>query len=215
MKEIGQYLQLTEFTTENAGTAEWCKAKRDGKEYFVKRFLNPVYPSKELGLSDRLYRASVEAFHKAFDQKEDIYRRLRDCDSSGTLVIPVEVINYQYHICTIAEFVTGNVAPEEIHLLSEWQRLVLMRTLTVALMNVHQAGIVHSDMKPENVLITQDPEGNCKLRLIDFDGSFLETDPPEDPEDVVGDPAFFAPEAYLQSMEEGIPWPDFSFFLDR
>lgn len=204
MEQIGLYKQLTKFTAEHAGTAEWCKVERDGKEYFVKKFYSPVYPSKEIGLPEKMYAAGVKEFHSNINRKEELYQRLRECDQSGVLVVPVEVMNYQFHICTIAEYVKGNVNPEQIHLLSEWQRLVLMRTLTLALMNVHKAGIVHSDMKPENVLVTQEETGHCKLRLIDFDGSFFEAEPPTDPEDVVGDPTFFSPEAYQQSMDEDI-----------
>ena len=204
MERIGLYTQTTKFTTEHAGTAEWCKAERDGRQYFVKKFHSPVYPSKDIGLSEKMYKAGVEEFHEALTAKRDIYDHLRKCDQTGILVVPIEVLNYQFHICTIADFVTGNVSSEQVHLLSEWQRLILMRTLTLALMNVHMAGVVHSDMKPDNVLITQDQNGHCKLRLIDFDGSFIEANPPTDPEDVVGDPTFFSPEAYNLSMDEDI-----------
>jgi len=204
MDRIGLYKQLTNFTNEHAGTAEWCKAERQGRQFFVKKFHSPVYPSREIGLPEKMYKAGVEEFHEALSHKQKLYQSLRECDQTGVLVIPLEVINYQFHICTIAEFVSGNISPDRIHLLSEWQRLVLLRTLTLALMNVHQAGVVHSDMKPDNVLVTQDSDGNCKLRLIDFDGSFFESEPPEDPEDVAGDPAFFAPESYRKTMEEDV-----------
>jgi len=204
MERIGLYTQLTEFTTEHAGTAEWCKAERNGKQYFVKKFQSPVYPKKDIGLPEKMYNAGVAEFKEAVALKTDIYQRLRECDQSGVLVVPLEVINFQFHICTIADYVVGNIAPEQICQLSEWQRLVLMRTLTLALMNVHSVGVVHSDMKPDNVLITQDEKGHCKLHLIDFDGSFLEANPPTDPEEVIGDPTFFAPEAYQLSMDEDI-----------
>lgn len=204
MERIGLYTQLTEFTTEHAGTAEWCKAERDGHQYFVKKFQSPVYPKKDIGLPEKMYNAGVAEFKEALALKTEIYRRLRECDQSGVLVVPLEVINYQFHICTIADFVVGNVSAEQVCLLSEWQRLVLMRTLTLALMNVHSVGVVHSDMKPDNVLITQDDKGHCKLHLIDFDGSFMEANPPTDPEEVVGDPTFFSPEAYQQAMDEDV-----------
>ena len=204
MGQIGLYRQLTDFTTEHAGTAEWCKAERDGRLYFVKKFQSPIYPSRDIGIPDVMYKAGVLEFKQALADKNKLYSRLRECDRSGILVVPVEVIGYQFHICTIAELISANVSPEQVCLLSEWQRMLLLRTLTLALMNVHQAGVVHSDMKPDNILIFQDEKGFCKLRLIDFDGSFFEEKPPEDPEEVVGDPAFFAPEAYRQTVEEGV-----------
>lgn len=204
MGQIGVYRQVSDFTTENAGTAEWCKATRDGKTFFVKKLLTPVYPSKDLGLPEKIYNARATAFKRALAQKNDLYQRIRAWDKSRLLVVPLQVMNYQFHICTISNYVTSNVTPDQIRWLSEWQRLILMRTLTYALMCVHNAGVVHSDMKPENVLITQDPKGNCTLCLIDFDGSFLESNPPTHPEQIVGDPTFYSPEAYMQSMDENI-----------
>ena len=202
MERIGLYKQLTPFTNENAGTSEWCIAEKDGEKYFVKKFQSPVYPSKDLGLSEKKYQSRVAKFHAAEGSRKAVYRALQENDTSGTLVVPVEVINYQYHICTIAEYIVGNVKSNEVYKLSEWQRVVLMRTLTLALINVHRAGVVHSDMKPDNVLITQNAQnGSCALKLIDFDGSFMAINPPED---ATGDPAYFSPEAYAMSMMPGI-----------
>ncbi len=208
MENIGLYRQTSEFTIENAGTSEWCRAERGGKQYFVKKLLSPVYPSKDIGLSEKFYKARVEEFHRAITGRQEIYRRLGEANTSGLLVVPVDTINYQYHICTIADYIDANVRPDQVCLLSEWQRLVLLHSLTLALMNVHQAGVVHSDMKPDNVLIRQDEEGNCRLFLIDFDGSYLAEDAPSDPEKVHGDLAYFAPEIYRMLMEEDVR-PDF------
>lgn len=194
MDNIGLYKQVTAFSNEHAGTAEWCMAERNGKQYFIKKFQSPVYPSKELGLSEKKYQTRAAKFHKTENAIKSMYQALTKANTSGALVVPIEVINFQYHICTVAEYVVGNVTPEQVCKLSEWQRIVLMRTLTLALMNVHHAGVVHSDMKPDNVLITQNAaNGSCVLKLIDFDGSYMASNPPED---VTGDPAYYAPEAY-------------------
>ena len=202
MEQIGLYKQITPWTSQGAGTAEWCKGEKDGKPYFLKKFLSPVYPSKDLGLPEKKYLTKIARFHNTEASIKTMYCALRDNDTSGTLVVPEEVISYQYHICTVAPFVAGNVSPDQVCKLSEWQRLVLMRTLTLALNNVHRAGVVHCDMKPENVLINQNAEnGSCALKLIDFDGSFMAYSPPED---ISGDPAYFAPEGYAMSTMPGI-----------
>ncbi len=204
MENIGLYRQTTEFTIENAGTSEWCRAERDGKQYFVKKMLSPVYPAKDIGLSEKFYKARVEEFHRVITGRQEIYRRLNEANTSGMLVVPVDTINFQYHICTVTDYIDANVPAEKVCLLSEWQRLVLLRSLTLALMNVHQAGVVHSDMKPDNGLIRQDERGNCRLFLIDFDSSYLAEDAPSDPEKVHGDLAYFAPEIYRMLMEENV-----------
>ena len=202
LQDIGLYIQTTPFTTIGAGTAEWCKAEKDGKQYFIKKFLTPVYPSEELGLPREKYQKRVEKFHIAEETKTTMYNALSANNKFSTLVVPEEVINFQYHICTVAPFITSNLNPSRICDLSEWQRIVLMRTLTLALLNVHNAGYVHGDMKPENVLIYQNPEnGSCVLKLIDFDGSFPVSNPPSN---VGGDPAYYAPEVYLKAMNPDI-----------
>ena len=65
MKQIGLYQTTSDFSTQDAGTAEWCTAERDGKRYFIKKFHTPVYPSKEIGLPEKMYKAGVEEFHAA------------------------------------------------------------------------------------------------------------------------------------------------------
>ena len=202
---IGYYEQVTAFSTENAGTSEWCKAKKNGRQYFIKKFQKPVYPSKDLGLSETKYEARVKRFHAAKAHYEQLYNALRSNNTSGALVVPEEVISYQFHLCTVTDFVAGNVKPHEVCKLSEWQRLVLMRTLTLAVMNVHSAGIVHGDMKPDNILITQDPKsGACVLKLIDFDSSYFTSSAPESADDIAGDMAYWAPEVLAKFTNESI-----------
>ena len=200
MERIGAYTQLDEFTTESAGTCEWCKAEKDGALYFIKKFHTPIYPSNDIDLPPKKAEARKRRFHMVMDAKKRLYDALRAQNSARTLVIPVDVLSYQFHIVTIAEYVKGNLDPSQVWKLSPWQRLVLMRLLTASLMSIHKAGVVHSDMKPDNILIIQDEAGNCTLKIIDFDGSFMADDPPESDDEVVGDPAYFAPEAYLMSQ---------------
>lgn len=202
---IGDYNQLSDFTNENAGTSEWCKAEKGGRLYFIKKFQSPVYPSKELGLPETKYAAKVKRFHKAKTTRETMYAALRKCNTSGALVIPEEVMSFQFHLCTVTEYVTGNIQPVDVCRLSEWQRIILMRTLLLAVMNVHAAGIVHADIKDENILITQNAEtGACLLKLIDFDSSYMRCSPPQTADDLVGDMAYWAPEVYAMFTREGI-----------
>lgn len=202
LENVGLYRQLKPFTNENAGTSEWCPAEKGGKKYFIKMLQTPVYPSKDIGLPEKKYNARVNRFHREKERIERLYMRLRLNNTSGALVVPIEVMPFRNHICMVSEFINGNLKPRDVWKLSEWQRIILMRSLTLALMNVHKANIVHSDMKPDNVLIIQKPEtGNCILKLIDFDGSFLVDEQPE-PEEVTGDQAYFSPESYIK-IEEG------------
>lgn len=202
MDMIGKYKQTTEFSTEHAGTAEWCFAELDGKKYFAKRFQSPVYPTADLGLSPAKEEKRKARFHESIAAKEAVYQALREHNTSGALVVPELVIAHQYHICTVAEAVPDDIRPEQVKLLSPWQRVMLMRTLALALLNVHDAGLVHGDLRLDNLMIGQDQRsGGCRLRLIDFDAAFWADKPPKD---VGGDPAYYAPEVFRISTGEEV-----------
>ena len=41
---VGGYRLLEDFRVVGAGLSEWTFAERDGRTYFIKRFLSPTYP---------------------------------------------------------------------------------------------------------------------------------------------------------------------------
>lgn len=202
---MGEYALQGDFTNENAGTSEWCRAERAGKTYFIKKMLKPVYPSADLELPENVVEKRKKRFHKEMNRIDAMYRALRDNNTSGALVVPVEVRSYQLHICTVAEYIQGNFSPGDVHRLPERTRVVLMRTLALALMNVHDAQYIHADIKPDNVLIIHNAhKGSYFLKLIDFDSSYPMSAPPEDMETMRGDIAYWAPEIYRKVRDAGI-----------
>jgi len=56
---------------------------------------------------------------------------------------------------------------------------------------------VHADLKPEHVLFRKAGSG-FSVKLIDLDSGFLEQDPPVKEQEIEGDPAYLAPEAFLR-----------------
>ena len=174
---IASYVQDTPFTSANAGTAEWCFGHKDGRKFFIKRFLSPTYPSSDLGLDPDMTQAMAGVFHRFVNAKTQLYDRLRATRNHGFLVVPEEVFTYQFHLVAVSEKVSGEVKPGSICKLHPWHRLSLMGSLNAALAAVHSAGIVHSDLKPENLMISKTATGRYTLRLIDFDGSFPEENP--------------------------------------
>jgi serine/threonine protein kinase len=79
-------------------------------------------------------------------------------------------------------------------------KMVILRSVARSVQILHSEGIVHGDLKPDNILLKADTSGGYVARLIDFDNSFLSGNPPADPEDVVGDVVYYSPElaAYVQ-----------------
>jgi serine/threonine protein kinase len=67
--------------------------------------------------------------------------------------------------------------------------------LVTGLNHVHKNGIVHRDMKPENILID---EKNNTLKIIDFGLSKIDTPGSKGPSMLVGTPFYMAPEIFAE-----------------
>ena len=44
---------VTELKPDNSGYAKWGFGRRNGREFFIKQFLSPVYPAQRGELSDK------------------------------------------------------------------------------------------------------------------------------------------------------------------
>jgi serine/threonine protein kinase len=73
------------------------------------------------------------------------------------------------------------------------ERLVFLRTLLLAVWELHELQIAHGDIKKENILIAQLPVGPV-ARLIDFDEAFLADTPPLSLEETEVGTTLMAPE---------------------
>ena len=101
----------------------------------------------------------------------------------------------------VMEYARG---PTLTAVLKEHKKLDVARAVNIAtrlgwaLDAVHQAGIVHRDIKPGNVILSPDPELGEEPKLIDFGLAKLATLPPEEQltraGQVVGTPHYMSPE---------------------
>lgn len=79
------------------------------------------------------------------------------------------------------------------------QRYQIACDLLTGLSAIHGAGVIHSDLKPENLMLNPDPQGIFHLKYVDFDFSLLKgkeapwINPPK-PEDKMG---YLGTERYL------------------
>jgi serine/threonine protein kinase len=88
-----------------------------------------------------------------------------------------------------------------------WQRVNLAQQMLYAVSQIHAAGIVHSDLKPENFIIVHTHERKHWLRLIDMDFSLIENEKipwvdgldPNERLGYFGTPGYLSPE-HLQGI---------------
>lgn len=194
------YRLLEDFRVVGAGLSEWSFAERDGRAYFIKRFLAPTYPDDEAPGSaktkarKRARCASFEAHHRG------IQAAMAPLTSyGGNLIATLDFFRDGAKYYKVTEKVDlAGLDPADVAALGFPAQLVLLKTVAHSLKILHDLNIVHSDLKPSNVMIKRTELGYT-TKLIDFDSSYLVGSPPP-PEEIVGTMNYYSPElvSYIQ-----------------
>lgn len=198
---IGEYLITTKPTNANGGKCLWAFASQDGEEFFIKQFLDPKYPldsSPGGAASKRLRRQDCAAFEQ---RHLHVMQRLRSNTVGGGNIVVAEAF---FRDGATYYKVTKRIdasSLKSLRSLTEHQKAVVLRTLGLSLQQLHRIGVVHGDLKPDNVLVQKRPGDLYTAKLIDFDDSYLTGQPPE-PTAVAGDEHYGAPEWHTYIQEE-------------
>lgn len=172
------------------GKSENALVTAEGHEYFLKRFSQPKYPydptkwdeSKIAGLKKKCQ--DFEARHV------EILKRLdRPVLGGGNLVKPTDFFRERGTYYKVYPFVRSESSATIAGVPLDHQ-ILFTKTLLLSLRELHARDIVHSDLKPDNVLIERLPAGPV-AKLIDFDEAFISCHPPKR---VSGDIAYASPE---------------------
>lgn len=193
---INGYSLLGPLTNANAGYGRWGFASKDGVEYFIKEFLNPIYPTKESPYPPDMQEKIKAGCCEYQKSKQRLYRAVNET-SDGNLVRIEEFFRWgsKYYITT--RRMKSTMDPAEL-CKEPWQeRLRVCSVLCHALMQMHEKNIVHADVKADNIILTRSAQGGITAKLIDVDCSFFEDTPPEDGDDLGGDQNYFSPEGFL------------------
>ncbi|HEY6749023.1 MAG TPA: protein kinase [Mycobacteriales bacterium] len=197
---VNGYRLLEDFRVVGAGLSEWTFAERDGRTYFIKRFLSPTYPddaapgSAKTKARKRARCAAFEAHHRG------IQAAMAPLTSyGGNLIATLDFFRHGAKYYKVTEKVDlAGLEASDVARLGFPAQLVLLKTVAHSLKILHDLEIVHSDLKPSNVLIKRTELGYT-TKLIDFDSSYVVGDPPP-PEEIVGTMNYYSPELvrYIQ-----------------
>ena len=197
---LNGYRLLEDFRVVGAGLSEWSFAERGGRIFFIKRFLSPTYPDADAPGSERIKAkkrarcATFEAHHRGIQAAMAPLTTY-----GGNLIATLDFfrLGAKYYKVTEKVDVAG-LQTRDVAALDFTAQLVLLKTVAHSLKILHDLHIVHSDLKPSNVLIKRTELGYT-TKLIDFDSSYIVGSPPP-PEDIVGTMNYYSPELvrYIQ-----------------
>jgi serine/threonine protein kinase len=204
MMKKGDVLNGYKLTTDpqnGGGHSEWVFAKKDGAEYFFKRFLQPTYPLPDGPGSEKtkaVKRERCEAFER---HQRLVMRQLRPISGEGgNLVITKEFFRERAFYYKVTDKVAiSRISVRDIAGMDRDSRILIMLTAAKSLDTLHKAALVHGDVKPDNLLIQALDKGRFAIKVIDFDNCFPVHNPPI-PDQLVGDPVFYSPELLLYQL---------------
>ncbi len=200
MTEINGYRLLGELKTTNSGFSRWGFAQRGANRYFIKELIDPVYPVYA-ELLDPAVVAHKKAICEAFEQRSALLYNRINAASDGNLVRVEEFFRWGSHYYLVMEKVEA-IGLDDVQRIDAGDKLRICKALVHCLGRLHAAGIVHGDIKLDNILFRRLPSGKVTGKLIDFDNCFWEVQPPRPDEEIHGDLVYMAPETFMMMQTE-------------
>jgi serine/threonine protein kinase len=200
---IGNYEIITDWDCSGAGRCQYAFARREGREYFVKRFLTPKFPSDKMSKPAR--DRQTEICRKFEDRTNRIIKAVSTRTASGgNLVAPVdffrEGLTYYkfFERLDPSAFDYNHIIAGELK-----EKIFFAKTAASALRVLHSDDIVHSDLKPQNIILDKTKTGKLIPKIVDFDDGYFASEPPETADTLVGDPLYYSPEmlAYVKTND--------------
>ena len=201
---INGYTLLEDFKVVGAGLSQWTFAERGGRQFFLKQFLSPTYPddaapgSAKTKAKKRARCAAFESHHRG------VQAVLAPLSAyGGNLIVTLDFFRWGAKYYKVTEKVDAEpMEPRDIARLDFRLQLVLLKSVAHSLKILHDLRIVHSDLKPSNVMVKRTELGYTS-KLIDFDSSYLAGSPPP-PEEIVGTINYYSPELLGYIQEAGV-----------
>ena len=205
-ESVRGYKLLRDFKMAGGGNCEWTFAVKDGKEYFIKRFLNPKYPRVDGPGSEKVktqMRQECDRFEKHQRDLNDAVKR--GAGAGGRLVAAADFFREDNLFYKVAVKVpAATITPADIARLPFAEKIRLLQNVCTAVSTLHNQRIVHGDLKIDNALLEKSSGDEPFIaRLIDFDSSYFSQKPPI-VDEMMGDPPYYSPELlnYVQERDD-------------
>jgi len=171
---------------------------------FLKVMPWPVRPNEAFKESDpQKYSEAIGICDSWFEGQKHILEKVSRLSSgSGSLVIPLDFFQSGRRYVKVYPIVQNkSLTFDEASKWGAETRKFFVRSLLLALNELHSKGIVHSDIKRENILVIDLPVGPI-ARLIDFDDAY---DAGSEPFVLRGTPELYSPEVLVRQHRDMFP----------
>ncbi len=179
----------------------------DNKYIITKRIasggMGIVYLARQKGTGQYVAIKKLHAEH--YRDKVIVERFMDEARSYGRITHPNAVklhdlLNVNGQICIVMEYVAGKTLTQYIELgkiFSLRQIADISLQIADALGTVHRAGIIHRDLKTENIMLVETVSGRFSVKILDFGiAKMLGKSPDRQTKEgiIVGTPEFMSPE---------------------
>lgn len=203
---INEYRIEDKLQNKNSGFSKWGFCFKDGKQYFIKEFLHPIYPEVAAGkatMSERQVQRKKKECLEFENRLSEIFKTVNEC-SDGNIVRIQQFFREGSKYYIVTDKINSNINTiDDVAALYNIEKMFVCKLIAHSVLHLHNKQFVHADIKPTNILITR-TEKICTAKLIDFDCGFFEKNPPEIGEELYGDPVYFAPESLRFLAEEDV-----------
>lgn len=200
MEMLGRYEQTTALSNMDAGSCRWCFAVYNGREYFIKEYLEPKHPETDTISAPEKVAKKLRKCYAFEQEKIKLFRAINEqSDGNAVRVEDFFRIGAKYYMAMPR---IHAVKMEETDIANLWleDKQRICAVIAHALACIHDSGFVHSDIKHNNIIFTKTGRGQLTAKLIDYDAGFFEASPPNNPEQLAGDQVTYAPEVFNAIM---------------
>lgn len=196
MNVVSGYKLSKDCFLKTGGQSQWGFATKSGHEYFIKKMADVKYPLAEGEISPKMLEKKRKKCEAFYSQKKQLYDALALCRTGNNMIVHDFFREGSFYYAVTDKVQENTLSVGEIAKLSDDKKTVLIRSILYSIASLHAHHIIHSDIKPDNILVIKTTDGYCTAKIIDFDLSFLTYSVPEK---IGGDQVYFSPEALLHS----------------
>ena len=166
----------------------------DGEVFFIKRLLSMKYPTESSLGSPKMKEERKKKCDNHYKKYSALYRSIKaGCGADGACV-PIEDYFREgaFYYTVYQKINSESLSLSEISSLKVSEKYKLLLRLVQGLQPIHTQGVIHGDLKPDNILVQRDGS-TWRIRLIDMNDCYHAGDP-NLPGEVIGTPDYYSPE---------------------